>query len=222
MPLSSAPGIAPGQTPTADSALSQLSQDYTRFMKLLVAQVSHQDPLKPMDGTEFISQVAQLTQVEQSVQANKQIEALRAQLSLSAALGETALIGREVTIASESFVLGESGGRFSYELERQSSGVSAIITDAQGRMVRQIDNLPGAPGTLVDVAWDGLDNAGNPVAPGTYGIALSVTGAGGGEPGGYNTYTDANVAAIEFSQDAPMLRLGDGRLVSSRDIVRAG
>lgn len=213
---------APVQASQSDNALSKLSEDYTKFMKLLVAQVSHQDPLKPMDGTQFITQVAQLTQVEQAVQTNKQFEALRAQLSLSAALSETGLIGRDVTISADSIVLGEGGSRFSYELERSSAGVSAVITDAEGRLVRQIDGLPGEAGSLVDVAWDGLDSAGNPVPPGAYGIALSITGSAGGQPGGYNTYTSGQVTAIEFGQDAPLLRLGDGRVVSSRDIVRAG
>jgi len=45
------------------------------FMKLLVAQISHQDPLKPMDDTAFVSQLAQFSSLEQTMGINQRLDA---------------------------------------------------------------------------------------------------------------------------------------------------
>lgn len=201
----------------SDAALSQLSQDYTKFMKLLVAQIQHQDPMEPVDSTQFISQIAQLTQVEQAVETNKHIESLRSSLALSSAMFETAFIGRDVTVEAESFHLGEEGGSFSYELAGNASEVQAIITDATGKEVHRISNLSGAGQTMVDVRWDGRDSSGNQLPAGEY--KMSIAASGGID--GYNTYTSGKVSAVEYLRDKQMLRLDDGRLVDSSDIVRA-
>ena len=44
----------------------------TMFLELLVAQISNQNPLEPMDGTEYVSQLAEFANVEslQSINQN--------------------------------------------------------------------------------------------------------------------------------------------------------
>lgn len=193
-----------------------LGQDYEKFISLLVAQVQNQDPLSPMDGTEFVSQLAQLTQVEQAVRTNDTLDQLNTTLEINSALSQSFLVGREVTTLSETFTLGESGGSFSYEMEGSPSAVTAVITDAGGRTVRQIAGLSTQSGVVVDVAWDGLDDSGNPMPAGEYGVSL-VTPEGAGA---YNTYATATVDSIEYAGGLPMMRLSDGRYASSNDIVR--
>ncbi len=210
-------GAGTGQSTKSDTALSQLSQDYTRFIKLLIAQVENQDPLKPMDSTEFVSQIAQLTQVEQAVQTNSQLESLRSSLSVSTALSETQLIGREVTTRSDNVVLDENGAVFFYELESDATEVAAVISDAHGNIVRQIGGLSGASGDMYEVVWNGTSGDGDLLANGEYKITMATSGGSGG----YNTYTSSVVQSVEFGGDGQMLRLADGRLASSADIVRA-
>lgn len=200
-----------------DSALSQLSQDTDQFMKLLIAQVRNQDPLSPMEGTEFMAQLAQLTQVEQAIQTNQNIESLSATLSMNAALSQTSLIGREVTTISETVALNDFGGAFSYELESSPASVSAIITDAAGNLVKQIDGLPTESGKVIDVAWDGTNANGDLMPSGQYKISLATPGG----DGSYNTYASATVESVEFSGGIPVLRLSDGRYSATTDIVRA-
>jgi flagellar basal-body rod modification protein FlgD len=198
-------------------AMSQLSDDYDKFIKLLVAQVQNQDPLKPMDSTEFVSQTAQLAQVEQSVRSNEQMEALRSQLAVSGALSETALVGKEVTVASNDLYLGMDDATFAYQLGADATDVKALITNADGVPVRQITGLSGKGGELHDVVWDGRDDAGNEVEMGEYRVSLSS----GTEGGSYTTFRTSQVDAVEFSGGNISLRLSDGRSVSSGDIVRA-
>ena len=47
------------------------------FLKLMVAQLQHQDPTKPADGVEFVTQLAQFTQLEQSMGMRQELEKIR-------------------------------------------------------------------------------------------------------------------------------------------------
>lgn len=206
-------------TPTAALAATPsngLSENYQSFLNLLVAQVSYQDPLNPVEGTDFIAQLATLTGVEQSLKMNEQMEALRAQLGLSAALSESSLIGRRVTVPSEVIELGEDGAAFSYELGSSSESVTAIISDAAGNPVRQLEGLPGTAGELVNLHWDGTDASGAPLPPGRYQIALAASDAAGG----YNTYASFRVVSVSFNAGQQYLDLEGGGAVTSDQILR--
>lgn len=205
---------------SASGATSQLASDYQTFLKLLVAQVQNQDPLAPMDSTEFVSQLAQLTQVEQSVQVNSQMESLRQQLALNGALSETALIGREVTMASDSVTLGDDGSSFLYQLALPASAVQAQIRDADGTLIRVFEGLPMSEGGLHEVIWDGLTDSGTRAANGSYQLSIAAISADGSQ-GGYYSYSSGTVSAIEYSNGAAWLQLADGRRVQSADIIRA-
>ncbi|MBL9208581.1 MAG: flagellar hook assembly protein FlgD [Opitutaceae bacterium] len=65
------------------------------FLKLITVQLAHQDPMKPMEDTAFIAQMAQFTSLEQTTQLSKEFASLRANSELNAAGG---LLGRQVTV----------------------------------------------------------------------------------------------------------------------------
>lgn len=217
MPLTvTNPPNVPPTAALAQAPSNGLSDNYQSFLNLLVAQVSYQDPLNPVEGTDFIAQLATLTGVEQSLKMNEQMEALRAQLGLSAALSETSLIGRNVTIPSDVIELGDSGAAFSYELGSASDSVTAIISDAAGNPVRQLEGLPGTAGELVSLTWDGTDANGAPLPQGRYQIALAATDVAGG----YNTYASFRVVSISFDGGRQSLDLEGGGAVTSDQIIR--
>lgn len=67
------------------------------FLKLITVQMSNQDPMKPMEDTSFIAQMAQFSSLEQSSQMARDMTALRSDLKLQSA---SALLGREVTVGT--------------------------------------------------------------------------------------------------------------------------
>lgn len=69
------------------------------FMKILLTQLTFQDPLKPMDNQQFMAQMAQFTSLEQTQQLNGKLDAL---LSTQASLQSVGLIGRTVDITTDS------------------------------------------------------------------------------------------------------------------------
>lgn len=85
-------GFAAAASPAAGSANSLGLQD---FMKVLLTQLTYQDPLKPMDNQAFMAQMAQFTALEQSQQVN---EGIRQLIGNQAALQSVGLIGRTVDV----------------------------------------------------------------------------------------------------------------------------
>lgn len=214
--VTSPPNVPMMNAPHAKAPSDGLSDNYQNFLKLLVAQVSYQDPLNPVEGTDFIAQLATLTGVEQSLKLNEQMEALRAQLGLSAALSESSLIGRTVTVPSDEIELGEGGASFSYKLGGPSESVTAIISDAAGNPVRLLEGLPGVAGEMVNLTWDGTDANGAALPLGRYSIALAATNP----VGGYNTYASFKVVSVSFAEGRQSLDLEGGGAVTSDQIVR--
>jgi flagellar basal-body rod modification protein FlgD len=88
---------AVASTPSSSTAASSVSlQD---FVRILVSQLNNQDPLKPMDNQEFVTQLAQFTSLEQSRQLNQNLEAL---LSVQSTTQSVGLIGRTVDVQAGS------------------------------------------------------------------------------------------------------------------------
>lgn len=94
---SAANTIAPTSTPSQSAGANVSSQlsatkmsktnatvpnaDYNTFIKLLVAQMKNQDPTKPMDSTEFVSQLASFSAVEQQTQTNAKLDKMNSSLN---------------------------------------------------------------------------------------------------------------------------------------------
>jgi len=73
---------AGASTPNPDIKSTAQSVDKNTFLKLLVAQLQHQDPLQPQDGTQFLAQLAQFQQLETSLNSQQDIAAIRSDLDL--------------------------------------------------------------------------------------------------------------------------------------------
>mgnify|MGYP000982991328 CR=1 FL=1 len=90
---------AAGATQTAASdAVSQTKPTlgYDDFLKLLLAQMQNQDPLKPIDSTEYVSQLATFSNVEQGIKQNAKLE----QLLIASNLNQAGnAIGKTITSA---------------------------------------------------------------------------------------------------------------------------
>jgi flagellar basal-body rod modification protein FlgD len=78
--------------PNKDAAAASL--DYSTFLNLLLAQLKNQDPTKPMDSTEYMSQLASFSNVEQTIKTNAKLDSMLTTQSLSQAEN---LIGKTVS-----------------------------------------------------------------------------------------------------------------------------
>ena len=77
--------------PASANPVSNISME--SFLKILTTQLSHQDPLKPMDNQEFITQMAQFASLEQTREMNTQLGQL---LSLQSSTQSVGMLGKKV------------------------------------------------------------------------------------------------------------------------------
>ena len=83
-------------TAASATAAKTATVDYDSFLKLMIAELKNQDPTKPSDPTQYMSQLASFSSVEQQVNTNTKLDSLLTASSLSQADG---VIGYTVTSA---------------------------------------------------------------------------------------------------------------------------
>jgi flagellar basal-body rod modification protein FlgD len=215
------PLAAPNPQATASNAsasLSQLSEDYTRFLTLLTAQIANQDPLAPMDSSQFVTQLAQLSQVEQSVKVNGNLEGIKTKLDSFSTMAGAGMLGRTITVASDAVELVGGASQTSYRLAAPAQSVSATITDSNGDLVRTITGLSGDSQNVVDLNWDGLGDDGQLLSDGSYTIDLKPLAEDGSDITSV-VFQDVNVTEVIFDFGQSYLSLSNGALVSLFDVL---
>ena len=91
-----ATNTAPTKATGSEAATNAVAGDFQTFLQLLTTQMKNQDPLKPMESTEFVAQLASFSGVEQQVRANDRLDRIIEVLSGGSAEGLAAWVGREV------------------------------------------------------------------------------------------------------------------------------
>jgi len=161
---------APGTTKVAEAPTTQ-SNDYQMFLKLLTAQIKNQDPLSPMDATQFVQQTATFSQVEQAVKANTTLSSLQATLSSTMSRMDAGYIGRTVEASVDRFAFDGSTMKMAYAASGATT-VAINISDADGNIVRTIQGVPGSG--RQEIVWDGTRNDGSKAAAGDYRIGIAA------------------------------------------------
>jgi flagellar basal-body rod modification protein FlgD len=132
------------------------------FLKMLVAQLKNQDPLKPMDGTDFATQLAQFSSLEQLTNLNTGITNLGLYQSSQANLQAVNLIGKEVTAGKgNGFVADGSPANLYYDLSADAKEVQINIYDETGALADTAYAYDQTAG-VNNLTWDnGQERSGN-------------------------------------------------------------
>lgn len=196
-----------GLATTADTgpkAKNQLGQE--EFFKLMTAQLKNQDPTKPMDNAQFLSQIAQFSTVSGVQDLNASFTQLAGALTSDQALQGANLVGRGVLVPGSSGNILVDGGGFSgaADLATSTSNLTFNIFDEGGQLVRRIDLGPQASG-LVPFGWDGVTDGGVAAAPGKY--RIQATAQIDGVTQAIDTLVDAKVESVTLGKNGQELNL---------------
>ena len=170
------------------------------FLKLLIAQLSAQDPLDPMGAQDFSAQLAQFSGLEQMTNVNANLEILQKLQTASQNTSSLNLIGKTVESYGNAFNhSANSSETLSYSLASDAVSVRIDMFDSTGSQVDMIrlDNQGQGKNTA---SWDGFDKHGNPLPAGTYSYTVKADNQAGA-PIAVDTFSSGLVSEVVFGED---------------------
>ncbi len=204
---------------TAQANVSSLNQDFDQFLRLLTTQLQNQDPLNPMDSTEFTNQLVSFSQVEQQIRTNDQLESLLAFQTLNLTAVGLSFIGKNVEITDDEFYkAADTSATMSYVMPEGAEKGTVTITDSTGKTVYTSD-ADVSTGTH-KFTWDGKDTNGIAVPAGTYTLKVSAMDANDVSLN-LTTFVPGYVEGIETGDDGNLNVIVNGRLVPVTSVRKA-
>lgn len=210
--------ILPVSNEAAQSAgaRTRLSDNYDTFLVLLTAQLQNQDPLAPMDSTQFTQQLVQFSQVEQQIRTNEQLEGLVAQYQAASAGAALSYLGRDAIVESTTATLANGAASWAYKLEAPADSVRLEVRDARNRTVFETEGARGEGEHLF--TWNGDTLAGPDAPDGVYTLVVTARGADG-ESVETVTHVRERIVGVDFSGATPMVMTSSG--ARGLDTIRA-
>lgn len=198
--LPAAGGVSSPPTPRIGNVETSTQQ----FLELLVAQLKNQDPLSPLEGTDFITQLAQFSSLEQLIGVREGLAAQAGAAGLAGLTSEStlasSLLGKNIVARGDQLEVGSDGhARIGLEVGVGGGAARITILDAQGATLAT-HQVPVGPGRqTIDLAAA--------VPPGAYRYSVTVAGPGGSEVP-VTTFTGGTVTGFHLEDGAVMLQIG--------------
>jgi flagellar basal-body rod modification protein FlgD len=216
--LSATSTASTAATTAANAGASSLGKD--DFLRLLVAQMSNQDPLNPMDDTQFVSQLAQFSSLEQMMQVNANLGTLATTDSAMANAQVASLVGHQVVASGDGVSITQSGASpIQFSLGAAAAGVTVQISDANGNVVRTLE-VGGMAAGSQSLAWDGRDGNGATLASGLYHASVAAQDANGAAVS-VTQRVQGVVSSVSFESGYPELVVGGSR-IRAADVLDVG
>lgn len=199
-------------TPPIAATSSVISSDFETFLQMLTAQARYQDPLEPIDSTEYASQLAQFSMVEQQVMSNDLLTALAAQFGAGNMAQMSGWIGMEArTTAAVPFE--QDPITVHPQAIPTADTATLVVYDDAGTPIQR----HAIPNTGEPVQWAGIQDDGTPFPAGNY--RFSVEGSTNGEVTSTTpaeTYARITEARLQGTQT--VLILEGGTAIGAGDV----
>ncbi|MDB5468086.1 MAG: flgD, partial [Phenylobacterium sp.] len=190
-------------------ARTSLATNFNTFLTLLTAQMKNQDPLSPMDSTQFTQQLTQMTGVEQQLQTNDLLKQLVSNTS-SGISSAVSLIGKNVRAVSDTAALTAGQAKWTYSLDRAATDVKLEILDANGKVVDAQAPTDNAIGDHA-FTWDGKGPTGSKLSDGVYTLRVTATDSAGAKVPS-TTYVEGIVTGVEQVAGVPQITVNGGKV----------
>lgn len=215
-------GATTSQTTPVSSATEPqaavISSDFQTFLLMLTTQMQNQDPLNPIDSSDYAVQLATFSGVEQQVRTNTLLESLAGQFRLSGLAEMASWVGMEARVAAP--VQFDGSPLTLYPTPEAGADRAVLVAlDAAGQEVSRTE----IPVSTDPIDWAGTDANGAPLPAGSYSFRLETYAAG----------TLATISAVQAfgrieevrnTSGGAVLVLEGGALVTASEVqaLRAG
>jgi flagellar basal-body rod modification protein FlgD len=153
----------PQAAPTSSDSLGQ-----AEFLRLLIAQMKNQDPLKPMDNGQFMAELAQFNSLNELQRLNSSFNNFQSAMVGTQLNQASTLVGKTVMTPSEGVNYSGSGGQnLAVELDSATPQLDVKIYNATGQLVHQ-QTLTGLAKGVQNIRWSGLNDQGQQQPAGAY------------------------------------------------------
>ncbi|MCC2615084.1 flagellar hook assembly protein FlgD [Aestuariibacter halophilus] len=207
--------------PVDDGSNQRLSQE--DFFSLLTEQLANQDPTKPVDNDQMVSQMTSFTIAEGIEDLNSKFESFASSMTSNQALQASSLIGQEVLLQGNVGYMAQEGQGISGVVINEATAQEMQITieNEQGVVVKTID-AGTQPAGNIEFAWDGTDSNGNILPPGNYVVRAqgNVEGEETALPTAIHRHVDS--VSLASSDQGIILNLDGDVSVELKDVIQIG
>lgn len=188
------------------------------FLKLMIAQLENQDPTKPLENTEFLSQMAQFSTVEGIQGIQEGFGNLSSVLSTNQTLQAASLVGHKVVTESNVGVLADGETLdATIDLRQTSGAITLYIQDMAGNLVHS-RTLGASPPGEIKVQWDGITDDGSMALPGQYRVSAEAVTQGQVEATPVYAHSLVESVTIDGASGGVALNLAGGDQVSLTEV----
>ena len=193
--------------------------DKEDFLKLLVAQLSNQDPLSPTDPGEFVAQLSQFSSLEQLMNIKGGLDLVAVTQTAGTSAQMVTFIGKDVAFdgGSIAWSASQTPVDMKFSLNRPAADVEVRIADAQGNTLetRSLGAVGMGP---QGYTFDGMLQNGTKLPPGTYTVELTAKDAAGNKTP-VDLRSTGRVTGVTFKEGYPQLVLADGRTLGLAQVL---
>jgi len=148
------------------------------FLRLMTEQLKNQDPLKPLENSQFLGQLAQFSTVQGIEQMQSAMGTMASVMESDQTLRAAALVGRDALVEASSLALPAGAGVRGEIVARAAGPMQVEILDAGGQVVQRMTVDAAVAGNSA-FAWNGVRDDGTRAPAGRYSVrATSGSGAG--------------------------------------------
>ncbi|NWH07940.1 MAG: flagellar hook assembly protein FlgD [Alphaproteobacteria bacterium] len=210
------PTTSGSSTTASQTASDAYTDNYQMFLTLLTTQLQNQDPLEPMDSSEFTQQLADFTAVEQAIATNSNLETLIALSQGTMAADSISYVGKDVTADTDEAALKDGEATWNYALDADATEVKFTVADENGKVVYE-ETIGATEEGSHTFSWDGETTSGTTLTEGAYTLTVAATDSSGNAVDADLTVT-GTVTAVDLTGSIPIF-IVDGLEIPMTSIV---
>lgn len=189
-----------------------------QFLQIMLTQLQNQNPLDPVDTTEFTNQLVQFSSLEQQIDTNLSLTSILNALQASSSFNAFSYIGNDVELATRQTTVDGGVADWTYALEGAADGVDISIVNQNGTTVYE-EQLSGQSSGSYAFAFDTSESS-IPIADGEV-LTISIQArTNAGVDIDTDVVTNVTVDTVETDDNGEVLLRSGGLFFGLNDILK--